>query len=241
MTEPIRLSKRVADLTGGSRREAELYIEGGWVRVNGQVVEEPQHRVTNETVTLDPHAKAEPVLPATLLWHRPDAASPCDAMALLGTAPSGGPPGQRVLRRHTLHQQAVAPLDGMGTGLVVFTQDGRIRRRLTEDAALLEQEFMVELPGQLTDEAIEKLSYTLQRARLWRDVPVVGKVSMSARGEQGTRLRFALKGSDAACVYGLCESHGLKPQAVRRTRMGRIGLAGLEPGAWRFLGAMERF
>ena len=129
----------------------------------------------------------------------------------------------------------------MGSGLVVFTQDGRIRRRLLEDAALLEQEFMVELPGQLTNEAIEQLGHSLQRARLWRDVPVVGKVSMSARGDQGTRLRFALKGSDAERVYHLCASQGLTPQAIRRTRLGRVVMAGLAPGQWRYLGEFEKF
>ena len=60
MTEPIRLSKRVADLAGCSRREAELYIEGGWVQGNGQVVEEPQHRVATEPVPLDKNATAMP-------------------------------------------------------------------------------------------------------------------------------------------------------------------------------------
>ena len=33
MTEAIRLSKRLIELVGCSRREAELYIEGGWVSV----------------------------------------------------------------------------------------------------------------------------------------------------------------------------------------------------------------
>lgn len=240
MTEPIRLSKRVADLAGCSRREAELYIEGGWVQVNGQVVEEPQHRVADETVTLDKNATAEPTPAVTLLWHRPGKGADCDASALQATSPAG-PAGQKVLRRHFLQQQAIAPLDGMGSGLVVFTQDGRIRRRLLEDAALLEQEFMVEFPGQLTNEAIDQLSDNLQRARLWRDMPVVGKVSMSARGDQGTRLRFALKGSDAERVYHLCASQGLTPKAIRRTRLGRVAMAGLAPGQWRFLGEFEKF
>ena len=54
MTEAERLSKRLIQLTSCSRREAELYIEGGWVTVNGQVVEEPQHPVTDEQVVLLP-------------------------------------------------------------------------------------------------------------------------------------------------------------------------------------------
>ena len=59
MTEAERLSKRLIQLTSCSRREAELYIEGGWVTVDGQVVEEPQHPVTDEQVVLLPGAKAE--------------------------------------------------------------------------------------------------------------------------------------------------------------------------------------
>ena len=34
--EPLRLSKRMAELGLCSRREADAYIERGWVRVNGQ-------------------------------------------------------------------------------------------------------------------------------------------------------------------------------------------------------------
>ena len=58
MTEPLRLSKRLIELTGCSRREAELYIEGGWVTVNGEVVDEPQRKVTDEAVVLLPDAVA---------------------------------------------------------------------------------------------------------------------------------------------------------------------------------------
>ncbi|MEY3487745.1 MAG: hypothetical protein RL075_1750, partial [Pseudomonadota bacterium] len=45
MTEPTRLAKRLAEMLGCSRREAEQFITGGFVRVDGVVIEEPQHRV----------------------------------------------------------------------------------------------------------------------------------------------------------------------------------------------------
>ena len=57
MTDPIRLSKRLAELVGCSRREAELYIEGGWVSVDGNVVEEPHFKVTEQSVELHPDAE----------------------------------------------------------------------------------------------------------------------------------------------------------------------------------------
>ncbi len=57
MNEPVRLAKRVAALVPCSRSEAEQYIEGGWVRVDGQVVEEPtsvhiSQRLKCQTTTL---------------------------------------------------------------------------------------------------------------------------------------------------------------------------------------------
>ena len=53
MTEPSRLSKRVAELARCSRADADLYIEGGWVSVDGKVIEAPQHMVTDEYIEID--------------------------------------------------------------------------------------------------------------------------------------------------------------------------------------------
>ncbi|MFS2055394.1 S4 domain-containing protein, partial [Variovorax sp. CT11-76] len=50
--EGIRLAKRVAALAGCSRREAELLIENGAVRVDGQPALLPQSRV-------QPHQQVE--------------------------------------------------------------------------------------------------------------------------------------------------------------------------------------
>lgn len=66
MTDPIRLAKRVAALAQCSRREAEMYIEGGWVRVDGVTVEEPQFKVLDQHIEIDPHAQLEPTEPVTL-------------------------------------------------------------------------------------------------------------------------------------------------------------------------------
>ena len=60
MTDSIRLAKRVAELRACSRREAELFITGGWVRVDGVVIEEPQFRVTDQRVEIDPQADLSP-------------------------------------------------------------------------------------------------------------------------------------------------------------------------------------
>ena len=61
MSDPIRLAKRVAAMVPCSRREAEQYIEGGWVRVDGKVVEEPQSRVTDEQRVVLRHMNKESI------------------------------------------------------------------------------------------------------------------------------------------------------------------------------------
>ncbi|MEO7642177.1 MAG: S4 domain-containing protein, partial [Ramlibacter sp.] len=81
--EGIRLAKRVVELRGCSRREAEQLIEGGWVRVDGVVVEEPQFRVAQQKVEIDPDASLMELVDVTLLLHKPPG---FDAMAEPGEA-----------------------------------------------------------------------------------------------------------------------------------------------------------
>jgi len=56
MPEPIRLTKRVMELANCSRREAEQYIMGGWVLVDGKVVDAPQFIVVKQRIALSPDA-----------------------------------------------------------------------------------------------------------------------------------------------------------------------------------------
>ena len=65
----------MAELLGCSRAQAEQYIEGGWVRVAGEVVETPQALVDAAQVALDadapPVAMVQAAEPATMLLHKP--------------------------------------------------------------------------------------------------------------------------------------------------------------------------
>ncbi|PJC03668.1 MAG: hypothetical protein CO070_06850, partial [Gallionellales bacterium CG_4_9_14_0_8_um_filter_55_61] len=82
MTVPVRLAKYLASSLPCSRREAELYIEGGWVSVEGLVVEEPQFMVSQQQVTLHPDAQLTPVAPVTLLFNQPFDYTPADTAPL---------------------------------------------------------------------------------------------------------------------------------------------------------------
>jgi 23S rRNA pseudouridine2604 synthase len=68
MTESVRLSKYLADRFSCSRREAENYVQGGWVRVDGQIIEEPGLRIEpQQKVELATNARSEDHKPVTIL------------------------------------------------------------------------------------------------------------------------------------------------------------------------------
>src|SRR5450830_791424 len=105
-----RLAKRVAALLPCSRREAEQYIEGGWVKVNGQLVEKPMFRVSSQQIEVDPHASLMEMSDVTLLLHKP---AGFDSMAAPGQANTRIKPAQQLLSSAT-HASA----DASGTRIL---------------------------------------------------------------------------------------------------------------------------
>ena len=245
MTDPIRLAKRVAELRGCSRREAELLIAGGWVRVDGVVVEEPQFRVADHAVEIDPQADPDQAEPVTLLLHKPpgwhmaggDAqAGGQDAAGLLAAAnqwPEDAS-GIRPLKRHFAQLTACMPLETGAGGLVVFSQDWHVVRKLTEDSASLEHEYVVEVAGEMPANGLERLNRGIAFAG--RTPPAI-KVSW----QNETRLRFALKGARIGQIAHLCAAVGLRMVSMKRIRLGRVAMGKLAPGQWRYLRVDERF
>src|SRR5512139_99745 len=242
MTEPIRLAKRVAELRACSRREAEQYITGGWVRVDGVVVEEPQFRVTDQRVEIDPHAGLAQTEPVTLLLHKPaghqalpgDGAPPASQLLDAAALWSEDASGIRPLKKHFAQLSLCAPLETGASGLVVFTQDWRVARKLTEDAATLEHEFVVEVAGELPPDGLKRLNRGI--AFQGRTPPAI-KVSWQSE----SRLRVALKGARPGQIAHLCEAVGLQVLSMKRIRLGRVPLGKLPPGQWRYLRGDERF
>ncbi|MDC7807167.1 RNA pseudouridine synthase [Luteimonas sp BLCC-B24] len=240
MPDSVRLAKRVAALARCSRSEAAQYIEGGWVTVDGHVVERPHCMVGDETVAIDPAARLEAVEPATLLLHAPIGFDPdagIDAVLALArpdTRWAEDPSDVRMLQRNFHRLTPLVPLDLDASGLIVLTQDGRVRRRLTEDLAGLEQEFVVEVSGELAPYGLARLNHGLQYAG--RSLPPC-KVSWQSEA----RLRFAIKDVRRGQLRAMCAEVGLETTAIRRIRIGRIPLAKMPPGRWRYLPVGTRF
>lgn len=251
MTEPVRLAKRLAELLTCSRREAEQYIEGGWVSVDGVVVEEPQFRVEKQAIVLSPDASLLALTPVTLLLHKPAGVESRDAahastdvsvktavqLLTMANHSRDDRSGIRPLKKHFSSAELATPLATDASGLVVFTQDWRVVRKLREDARVLEHEVIVEVTGDIKPGGLERLNrvdhgFTFQGALL-----PPAKVSWQSEA----RLRFALKGEVRGQIAYMCESVGLQVSAMKRLRVGRMSLSQLQPGQWRYLMPYERF
>jgi 23S rRNA pseudouridine2604 synthase len=235
--EPQRLSKVVAALVPCSRREAEQYIAEGWVRVDGRKVEEPQFRVAaHQRVELDPQSSLQAPEPATFLVHKPAGMRTEQVLASLVAEHrwSGDVSGIRRIKSHAVGLVSLLALPTPASGLAVVSQDRRIVRKLEEDAGVIEQELIADVTGTIAPNGL---------ARLGRGLVYEGRAMPPARvsWQSETRLRFAVKGIAPEWIPWMCEEVGLRLTALRRIRIGRIAMAGLPPGQWRYLPPGERF
>ena len=65
--------------------------------------------------------------------------------------------------------------------------------------------------------------------------------ALAARHVKDERLRFALKGAQPGQIAQLCLNAGLQILSLKRIRIGRVSMAKLPPGQWRYLPADQRF
>ncbi|MCF8984178.1 RNA-binding protein [Pseudomonas syringae] len=236
MTDPIRLSKRLIELVGCSRREAELFIEGGWVTVDGEVIEEPHFKVSTQKIELSPDAKADSPEPVTIILHKPDSASAEEALQMItpGTLSVEHSYSKRPLKGHFMRLEAISSLQANASGLMVFSQDWKILRKLTDDRSKIEQEYVVEISGEMVAHGLNRLNHGLTYKG--KELPAV-----KASWQNENRLRFAMKNPQPGIIALLCEAVGLKIVAIRRIRIGGVSMGKLPEGQWRYMTAKEKF
>ena len=256
-----RLAKRLAAQANCSRSQAEQYIEGGWVRVDGQVIEAVGARVLpHQKIELDKDASLEALEEVTILMHKPvgyesgEGRNP--ALLLLDPAKQsidpnlagGAGAATRFLQRHFTNLTPTTPLPVESSGLIVFTQDFRIARKLNDDADRVEQECLVQidnkraLQGPLTEDLLYQATDRLCHGLSFNGIPLPPiKVSIAQQTESELWLRFAFKGIRPGQIPQMVERVGLRLLAIKRIRIGRIPMGDLAVGEWRYLPTYKRF
>ncbi|WP_281984189.1 pseudouridine synthase [Azonexus hydrophilus] len=241
--EGTRLSKVMSERGMCSRREADLWIERGWVFVNGEQVSELGSRIDPDAcIEVSTEAKKDQAKAVTILLHKPvgyvsgQPEPGCIPAVTLITAEnqvpqSGGPEFKPWMLR------GLAPagrLDVDSTGLLVLTSDGRVAKRLIGEDSDAEKEYLVRVSGEMIKGGLELLRHGLE---------LDGKALKPAWVKQlnEDQLHFILKEGKKRQIRRMCELVGLKVVGLKRVRIGRIRLGDLPMGQWRFLRADEAF
>jgi 23S rRNA pseudouridine2604 synthase len=242
--EKVRVSKLMAAQGLCSRREADSYIERGWVFVDGERITELGTKILpSQKITLALAASAAQTARVTVLLNKP-----------IGYVSSQPEPGYKpavtlitpdtqykedrsTLRFDRAHLQGLAPagrLDIDSTGLLVLTQDGRIARQLIGADSGVEKEYLVRVQGALSKRGLELLNH---------GISLEGVALKPARvtWQNRDQLRFILQEGKKRQIRRMCEVVGIAVVGLKRVRIGNVRLDDLPIGQWRYLRADERF
>lgn len=241
--EPPRLSKLVSQLAQCSRREADEWIENGWVSVDGIVITRLGARVTPKArVEIKDAASKHQIESVTILFNKPlAAATPADEG--LETAATLIRPDKRWAEDSAAVHFQAAHLRGLALagrleaeehGLLVFTQEGSVARRLNGGAARLEKEYHLHVEGDLVADGLDLLRHGLSL-----DNVKLERAQVSWLSEQ--QLRFVVHDNKKRQIQRSCELAGLRVTDIKRVRIGSVSLGKLPPGQWRYLRPEERF
>jgi 23S rRNA pseudouridine2604 synthase len=251
-SETTRLNKRMAELGLCSRREADAWIEQGWVLVNGRPAEMGVKVGPSDRVEIDPRAKGHQQTQVTILLHKPMG-------YVSGQAEDGHEPAITLIHgrshwREDTSKNRIQPsqlrglapagrLDIDSVGLLVLTQDGRVARQLIGEDSHMEKEYLVRVTYQGEALNVQKVFPREQLARLRHGLSLDGKPLKPAQVEwqNPEQLRFVLTEGKKRQIRRMCEQVGLLVVGLKRIRMGRVVLGNLPVGQWRYLGPHERF
>ena len=249
----MRLSKRMSELGLCSRREADEWIEKGWVLVDGERIDTLGTKVrADQRIEIDERASAAQAAQVTILLHKPvgyvsgqaeDGYEPAAVLITRENHWSGDRSAQRFSPQH-LHSLAPAGrLDIDSTGLLVLTQNGRIAKQLIGEQSDIDKEYLVrvrfgehllDIDQHLPAESLAKLRHGLE-------LDGVALKPAMVSWQNGEQLRFVLREGKKRQIRRMCELVGLEVIGLKRVRMGRVMLGALPQGQWRYLSADETF
>ena len=252
-TDSVRLNKRLADMGLCSRREADEWIERGWVRVNGAPAVMGVKVGPQDRVTVQREAEAAQAERVTILLNKPMG-------YVSGQAEDGHQPAVVLINAHSHwredrsrtrfapHQlRGLAPagrLDIDSVGLLVLTQDGRVARHLIGQDSEIEKEYLVRVAldgaeAKNTQAQFPPEKLALLRHGLHLDGQALKPAKVSWQNEE--QLRIVLREGKKRQIRRMCEQVGLKVVGLKRIRIGSVVLGQLPTGQWRYLGHNESF
>ncbi|KAF2514811.1 rRNA pseudouridine synthase [Flavobacterium salilacus subsp. salilacus] len=228
--DELRLNKYIANSGMCSRRDADIYIQSGNVKVNGEVITEMGHKVKlTDKVEFD-GATIMPEKKEYLLLNKPK------NFSTAGDEERDLRNVMELVRSATKAKlQPIGRMDKNTTGLLIFTNDADMIRKFSLPNQKSFKIYQVSLDRNLKFEDLEKMSQgvTLDGHRLFIDE--VSYIENEPKTEIGIKLRT----QNVRVVRAIFES--FKYDVIKVDRVSYAGLTkkNLPRGNWRFLTEQE--
>lgn len=232
MTEGIRLQKYISRCGRASRRQAEVLMLAGRVRVNGELVSELGTRIIpgRDTVHVD-----DDVLELTALrwiaFHKPT------GVLTTRRDPHGGLTIYDVLPEECSTLRYVGRLDRESEGLLILTNDGDVAHGIQHPSRQVERVYRVVVTGILVQ---SKCAALLRGVELEDGVARVNSVDVLDKDEFSTTIEVVLTEGRKREVRRMMNAIGHGVRRLVRIRFGPVNLGELPVGEWRDLDESEK-
>ena len=230
--EKIRLQKFIADSGLMSRRAAEAEIERGNFSINGHVASigmkiDP----TSDVVAYKgKRIRYERKKYTYIMLNKPrgylssttdDRGRKCVTDLLDGVSARVYPVGR---------------LDLISEGMLLLTDDGELKNRLTHPSHTIPKVYRVKVSGSVSEGQLDILGSALEIDG-YKIKPV--DVVVTGEDESGTVLKFTLFEGRNRQIRKMCEAADLTVKRLSRVSIGNLKLDGLPVGKWRYLEQSE--
>jgi pseudouridine synthase len=225
------LDRVISKAGAGSRTEARQWIGAGRVKVNGKVIQTPDHWVDPERdkIALDGKPLAAEKKRYVLLY------KPKGYLTTYKD-PEGRPTVYDLLEGVTQFLGNVGRLDKDTSGLLLLTNDTQLAERLTNPDHLVPKTYLVKAASLLTDEQIERLRQGVQLD----DGPTrPAEVTRLRDNPRHTFLEITITEGRNRQVRRMLEAVDSRVLKLVRTRIGPLTIGDLPIGKWRDLTAEE--
>jgi len=231
-TRPLKTLERVLSKAGaGSRVDARGWIRAGRVKVNGQIVRDPDSWIDmgRDRVRLDgkPLQARERIY---LLLYKPT------GYLTTYRDPGGRPTVYDLIADLGTFVSPVGRLDLDTSGLLLMTNDNQLAERVTNPASHVPKTYLVKASMRLTDEQLQQLRDGVELA----DGPTrPARVRRVRDSEKYTHLEITLTEGRNRQVRRMIEALGATVLKLVRVKIGSISIGVLQIGKWRLLTERE--
>lgn len=227
-SDEIRLNKYIANSGICSRREADVYITSGNVKVNGEVITELGYKVKRtdkvifDGVLLNPEKKEYVLLNKPKNFSTSANATQNSVMNLISGASKN-----RLL--------PIGRMDSTTTGLLLFTNDNDLITKFTQESQKSSKIYQVSLDKNLRFEDLEKIQkgITIEERKVF--VEEISYIENQPKTEIGLKIRT----SNVKIVRVIFEKLGYNVLKVDRVTFAGLTKKNLPRGIWRYLTEQE--